>query len=243
MRPVNNALNFGTFYSASLNPASVSSQNSIAQWATDIIRASFQVVFVGAATGSIKMQASNDFAVGLPREQFQPTNWNDVGSSVSVTAAGSYLIPEIECSYEYIRLVYTSTTLGAQTIALVNDVSGSLNNKYFLLNDAGDVNKYYVWFDINGAGVDPAIVGRTGVPITGATNATAATLGTAMASAIAALNSTNSFTTAGTSTVTVTNKVAGAFTAAVDGAAPTGFTFAQTVGTGTMSGRICAKSL
>jgi len=126
----------------------------------------------------------------------------------------------------------TVSNIGIQTIGLVADVSGSLNNTYFLLNDANNVHKYYVWFNINSAGTDPAIPGRTGVPITGATNASAATLGGAVATAIAALNSTNSFTTSGTTTVTVTNKVAGPSTAMVDGAAPTGFTFTQTAGLG-----------
>lgn len=118
-------------------------------------------------------------------------------------------------------------TAGAQTVGLVADVSGSLNSTYFLLNDAQG-NKFYVWFNINSAGVDPAIAGRTAIPVTGATNVTAATLGAAMAIAIAAANGAASFTTSGTSTVTITNKVKGSFTPAVDGAAATGFTFAVT---------------
>ncbi len=370
MRPSNNELNFGTFGTPALTPVVASNQASIAQWATDIIRASFQVVATGTPTGSIQAQASNDFAYGLPRNQFQPTNWSNIGSSVAVTAAGAYLIPEIECSYEYLRLIYTSTATGVQTIApiadtgvlqsqtitTVADVSGSLNNKYLLLSSINTTTKaqkdFYIWFNINSAGTDPLIAGRTAIPITGATNVsantlatsirsalnalsgdftaagtnaavivsnvapgpvtaavdgtaatgftfgsatagvasnlnntyfllsdassahlyyvwfnvssigtdpliagrtavpitivagdTAATIGTALASAIAALNSTNSFTTSGTTTVTVTNKTAGPFTPIADGTPPTGFTFAVTTGSGVISGRICAKGL
>lgn len=126
----------------------------------------------------------------------------------------------------------TVATHGIQTIGLVADSSGSLNSKYFLLEDANGVHKYYVWFNINSAGVDPAVPGRTGVPIIGATNASAATLGAAVATAIAGLNSTNSFTTSGTSTVTVTNKATGGFTPMTDGTATTGFTFTVTAGLG-----------
>lgn len=126
----------------------------------------------------------------------------------------------------------TVSTIGVQTVALVADSSGSLNSTYFLLNDANNSHLYYVWFSINNAGVDPAVPGRTGVKISGSTNAAAATLGGVMATAIAALNSTNSFTTSGTSTVTITDKISGPLTPAVDGVAATGFTFAVTAGLG-----------
>ncbi len=126
----------------------------------------------------------------------------------------------------------TIASLQIQTVALVADSAGSLNSTYFLLNDAQG-NGYYVWFNINSAGVDPAVTGRTAIPVLGATNVTAATLGAAMATAIAAANSTNSFTTSGTSTVTITMKVAGYATPITDGAAATHFTFAITAGFGT----------
>lgn len=109
-------------------------------------------------------------------------------------------------------------------------IASNLNNTYFLLQDQGSAHTYYVWFNVDTIGTDPAVGGRTGVPIAISSGATAATIGTGLASAIAALNSTNSFTTAGTTTVTVTNKVVGAFTPMSDGTPPTGFTFAVTAG-------------
>lgn len=36
---------------------------------------------------------------------------------------------------------------------------------YFLLNSAGDATEYYVWYNINGGGGDPALVGKTGVEV------------------------------------------------------------------------------
>lgn len=132
--------------------------------------------------------------------------------------------------------VYLNPTFagaGTQTVAFVADVSGSLNNTYFLLNDEQG-NGYYVWFNINSAGTDPAIAGRTGVEVDGATNASAATLGSAAKPLIAALNSAHSFGVSGTSTITITNLVVGPFVPASDGAAPTGFTFAVTSGEGSM---------
>lgn len=37
--------------------------------------------------------------------------------------------------------------------------------KYFLLNSAGDVNQYYVWFNVNGSNSDPAPGGLTGIMV------------------------------------------------------------------------------
>lgn len=37
--------------------------------------------------------------------------------------------------------------------------------KYFLINSAGNVNQYYVWFNVNGGNSDPAPVGLTGIQV------------------------------------------------------------------------------
>jgi hypothetical protein len=39
------------------------------------------------------------------------------------------------------------------------------NGSYFLINTANNANKYYVWADFDGFGVDPAVGGRTGVRV------------------------------------------------------------------------------
>lgn len=133
------------------------------------------------------------------------------------------------------RTYYAPTiTAGTQTVAMAADSGGSLNSTYFLLNGPGNTDKYYVWFNINSAGVDPAVASRTGIQVAGATNASAATLGAAMVVAIN-LAAAADFTATGTSTVTLTNTSTAAFTAIVDGAAPTSFVFAVTsVGVGTV---------
>lgn len=124
---------------------------------------------------------------------------------------------------------FADGTAQVQVIDFVADVSGSLNSTYFLLNSinsvTGAVKGFYVWFNINSAGVDPLVAGRTAIPITGATNASGTTLAAAVKTALDAL--TNDFSTSGASTVhlTVNNANPGAVTAAADGTAATGFTF------------------
>ncbi len=69
------------------------------------------------------------------------------------------------------------------------DSSGSLNSTWFKFQDQTGAFKYYVWFSINNAGVDPQVPGRVGIKIIGATNATAATLAAAITTACAGTNS------------------------------------------------------
>lgn len=125
----------------------------------------------------------------------------------------------------------------SSNITLVADSSGSLNSTYFTFNSANDAFGYYVWYNINSAGVDPAVAGRTGIQVAGATGATAATLATATAAAIntatALQSSPPSYVTAAVASsthVVITNIQYGKCTGAADGTAATGFTFVNTAG-------------
>lgn len=100
------------------------------------------------------------------------------------------------------------------TVTCVADVAGSLNNKYFLINTALDAIQYYVWFNVNNAGADPTLSGKTGVEVDLATAASASTAATAVQTAIDALPG---FTAAVSGAiVTVTNVAVGGTTDAED---------------------------
>lgn len=117
----------------------------------------------------------------------------------------------------------TNVTFGA-------DSSGSLNSKYFTFQDQPGLNKYYLWFNINSAGVDPAPAGKgTGIVVAGATGATAATLATAAVAACASVAGLK--VTAGASGhIITTNTAPGVATATADGTATsTGFTFTRSI--------------
>ncbi len=111
-----------------------------------------------------------------------------------------------------------------QTVTTIADSSGNLNSQFFLYNGASNLNLYYIWYNINSAGVDPAVSGRTGIEVAGATNATANTLATATRLAINTAGA--AVATGATDAVIITNNQPGPCTAAVDGSATTGFTFA-----------------
>jgi len=50
-------------------------------------------------------------------------------------------------------------------IVTVGDVNSSLQDKYFIIYSANDINKFYVWFNVDGLGNDPALVNATGLEV------------------------------------------------------------------------------
>lgn len=81
----------------------------------NLISMSLQLVATGAAAGTLKVQASND----NPQTPGNPVNFTDIsGASVAVSGAGSYLIPQTDLCYEFIRAVYTNTGAGTLTVNL-----------------------------------------------------------------------------------------------------------------------------
>lgn len=103
------------------------------------------------------------------------------------------------------------------------DTAGSLNDTYFFLNSAENETLYYVWYNVNSAGTDPAISGRTGIEIAIATGAADTVVATATYDA---LNTYDDFTVAiNTATVTIANSNAGYCDDTYDN--DTGFTFTQ----------------
>lgn len=110
------------------------------------------------------------------------------------------------------------------SITCLADSAGSLNSKYFLINTALDAIGYYVWINVNNAGVDPAISGRTGVEVDVATGATASAVATAVAAALDALAGFAASSSG--AVVTCTNATSGPTTDASAG--NSGFTIAVT---------------
>lgn len=127
------------------------------------------------------------------------------------------------------RVYWGVDTAQVQKVLVLPDVSLSLQNKYFLIYTALNAIKYYVWFNVNSAGADPAIPGATGVAVAIATNASAAAVATAAASAIDAL--AGFIATASGNAITITNASVGYSSAVHDSkaASQTGFGFSVSV--------------
>lgn len=91
----------------------------------------------------------------------------------------------------------------------------SLNNTYFLINSATNANQYYVWYNVAGLGVNPAIPGKTGVMVAISTGSTAESVSQATKTA---LDSTGKFiTNIDEDALLVANKLIGTTSIASDG--------------------------
>lgn len=113
MRPVN-------FPAITNGVAGTASFTSSSFWLYDCVRLSGQaVVSSGSLLGSFVLQVSNDKATGAFQPQFQPQNWNTIGSSTQLLNCSSsaliksFMFPYVETCYSYGRIVYNDTSAGA----------------------------------------------------------------------------------------------------------------------------------
>lgn len=113
-------------------------------------------------------------------------------------------------------------------VTLVADSAGSLNDTYFTGYLPTGVG-FYVWFNINSAGVDPAPSGfATEIEVAGATGASAATLQAAAVTAINAISGLNAKADPNDSdSLILQNEAVGTVTAVVTDTGSTGFTLTQ----------------
>lgn len=75
---------------------------------------------------------------------------------------------------------------------------------YFLIQSAGDVNQYYVWFNVNGTNTDPAVGGRVGLEVNILSGDTATSVAAKAALVIGAATGLTATALNGITTVTTT---------------------------------------
>ena len=129
------------------------------------------------------------------------------------------------------------------------DVASNQNSKFFIFYDT-PTTAYYVWFNVGGAGVDPAPAPPGGVTYTGivvafAANSTANAIAAAIQAAIAA-SAASVTASVLTNLVTITNTIPSNVTDVAAGAAPpVGFTYLVTQqGTNTTAqGKVVSSSM
>lgn len=223
-------MKFSAFTPISAASAATTTTSNAAD-ASMVYRMSAQVnVSAGTSLGTLQLQVSDDIVPANYLFSNAPfTNWSNLGSSVAISTAGSSIIAQQEMCYRALRAVYTDTFANVSTITAVADSAGSLNSKYFLASSK--TADYYFWFD-NGSGVDPAIAGRTGIQVVYTNNDSANTIGGLIRAAAAGKGWT---VTGANAQAILTNSVGGPTTIASDGAAPTGFTIANTQPTSTIT--------
>lgn len=185
------------------------------------------------AAGFAWIQLANNYAsyLGGFSGFVSPTTGSTIAINGSALTVGN----------PYIIASVGNATAGTVTIAPVADVAGSLASTWFRLYDSYG-NTFIIWFSVSGVGSAPVGVSGTLVQQSISTNDTAATIGADLVITIENLLAAQpgnlqapagvmSFTATGTTTVTVvstqTNPVGPLPGAPMDGAIPTGFTFAN----------------
>lgn len=114
------------------------------------------------------------------------------------------------------------SVMQVQTITCGPDVAGSLNSQYFIFYDYAGT-KHYTWYNVNAAGVDPAVSGGTAHVVALSTSATAAAVASATQAVMDAV--TGFDCSVSSNVLTLTHTVAGRAKPAHDGADTTDFTF------------------
>lgn len=115
-------------------------------------------------------------------------------------------------------------------ITFVDDVAGSLNGTYFLLNSGRDNKEYYVWYNVDSTGTDPNLTGKTGIEVPISANDQDTVVGLATKLMVGQVNHGLDFTVRAISnlkdTYQIINKQKGTTTPVTD-AGSTGFTFVR----------------
>lgn len=88
--------------------------NSAPISATQLFACAAQLIATGSAAGTMKLQMSNDRP---DTPSVPPTNWTDIANAtVSVSGAGTYLIPKTDLCYQWVRVSYTNSGTGNITV-------------------------------------------------------------------------------------------------------------------------------
>ena len=121
---------------------------------------------------SLGFDASTSFKVNASNHTLY-LNWNGVGTEPSLAAAqmgdvitlGTDFASANQGDFMVLRSGAKSNQIANITLPAGGQFAIGGAGTYFKLNNAGNVNQYYVWFNVNGSNSDPAPIGLTGVQV------------------------------------------------------------------------------
>lgn len=125
---------------------------------------------------------------------------------------------EYDGSNNMTKVTYYDDNCQEQTeIRTVADVSGSLNNTYFIMYSARDQTLYHVWYNVSAGGTDPAPVGSAAIEVAISTNDPSAVISLATQQVLDAHVDFNAvIDPTGSNRMLVTNEVGGSTTNTAD---------------------------
>lgn len=88
---------------------------------SQVFRISAQIVAsAGTVTGEVQLQVSNDPILVGYEMLAEPTNWSDLGSPVTLSGEGTYVIASQDICYRALRVVFTSASGSDTSLVTVN---------------------------------------------------------------------------------------------------------------------------
>lgn len=175
--------------------------------------------------GALTYSAQCVLDVDTPSAKTFDSGAANVSDTSTVADVGVKEVSDVTCVAE-------AGVKEVNTVTCVADIAGSLNSTYFLFSamntGGGSQTNYYVWYNVNEAGVDPAVPGKTGIMVALATGAIDTDVATATRSAITAASTGKVTITGATVDVIITGNFMGDATSASDGTAATNFVFVNT---------------
>lgn len=185
-------------------------------------------VYAITYTGGSSLSESNTAAGSITVERASSVimvkdywRYNDGGNEqLLVFATNNFQLFKLDGSGRRVQIHGQEQT----TTIVCGDAASLTTGDYFLLNSANDATEYYVWYNKASGGGDPALIGKTAIPVAIAGGATAAQVASATQVAVDAV--ADFVATVDTTTVTVTNAEEGLCRAIED--FNTGFTFTTT---------------
>lgn len=72
----------------------------------------------------------------------------------------------VDSNGNYTTITYYADNIAEETKIVYNaDVSQSLNSTHFIFYSGRDKTKYYIWYSVDGNGVDPVVASATGIQV------------------------------------------------------------------------------
>ncbi len=192
-------------------------------------------VTLSANLQSLGFDGSTDFKVNATNHSAY-VNWNGTGTEPNlgtsrvgdIVTFGNDFMSVNRGSFMVSRSGVALKEVTELTMPIASQFATSGVGKYFNLNSAGDVNLYYVWFQV-GTTTDPTIGGRVGIQVTITAGMTASQVATATAVAIAAVSGGTKFTASATNEIATISTVGSIETTiAVNVTMPTPFSVNRT---------------
>jgi hypothetical protein len=160
---------------------------------------------------NLGFDATTDFMINATSHT-QYLTWNGNGTQPFLELAqigdvitfGTDFSSANQGSYMVLRSGAAQTQIASFVMPTGAQFAASGPGQYFLINSAGNINQYYVWFNVNSGNSDPAIGGKTGIQVHILNGDNAATVAANAAAVVGAVTGLTATSSAGVLTVSTT---------------------------------------